>query len=128
MSPIQSSLPATGDPDTLRAEITDTRAELGDTVDALAAKTDVTGRAKAQAAQLRARVAPAVTQAQVYAGKARTAAAGSSARTRIAAGAGVAAVIVLLAARRRRSKRHKTDQAGSHLKQAGEKIKDIFKS
>ena len=46
---------ASGDPDAIRADIERTRAELGDTVEALAAKTDVKARAHdaAQAAKVR---------------------------------------------------------------------------
>jgi hypothetical protein len=46
---------ASGDPDAIRADIERTRAELGDTVQALAAKTDVKARAQdaVQAAKVR---------------------------------------------------------------------------
>ncbi|MFI5909743.1 DUF3618 domain-containing protein [Dactylosporangium sp. NPDC051541] len=45
------------DPDALRAEIVRTRAELGATVEALAAKADVTGRAKAAVSARRSQLA-----------------------------------------------------------------------
>ena len=41
------------DPDSLRADIAQTRAELGDTVEALAAKVDVKARAKDKATEVR---------------------------------------------------------------------------
>jgi hypothetical protein len=46
----------TGDPDALRAEIRRTRVELGETVEALAAKADVKKRLKSSADQARERV------------------------------------------------------------------------
>ncbi|MGI5215361.1 DUF3618 domain-containing protein [Plantactinospora sp. CA-290183] len=46
----------TGNPEALRAEIRQTRAELGETVQALAAKADVKARIKGSAAQTRERV------------------------------------------------------------------------
>jgi ElaB/YqjD/DUF883 family membrane-anchored ribosome-binding protein len=45
----------TQDPEQLRAEIEDTRRELGETVAALSAKTDVKARARARLAELRAK-------------------------------------------------------------------------
>jgi len=50
---------SSGDPDRIRADIEQTRAELGDSVDALAAKADVKARAKdtAEAAKDRAKAA-----------------------------------------------------------------------
>ncbi|MGI5149066.1 DUF3618 domain-containing protein [Plantactinospora sp. CA-294935] len=45
-----------GNPEALRAEIRQTRAELGETVQALAAKADVKARIKGSAAQTRDRV------------------------------------------------------------------------
>lgn len=49
-------------PEQIRAEIDKTRAELGDTVEALAEKTDVKARAKAKAAEVRARVKTAAPE------------------------------------------------------------------
>ncbi|MEE6261972.1 DUF3618 domain-containing protein [Plantactinospora sonchi] len=46
----------TGNPEALRAEIRQTRAELGQTVQALAAKADVKARIKGSAAQTRERM------------------------------------------------------------------------
>lgn len=45
-----------GNPEALRAEIRQTRAELGETVQALAAKADVKARIRGSAAQTRARM------------------------------------------------------------------------
>jgi len=56
------------DPQQLRAEIEQTRADLGETVEALAAKTDVKARAKEAAADATERAKEAATEA---AGKAR---------------------------------------------------------
>ncbi|HET9721246.1 MAG TPA: DUF3618 domain-containing protein [Solirubrobacteraceae bacterium] len=47
---------STGDPITIRQEIEATREELGETVEALAAKTDVTGQAKRKLSEARATV------------------------------------------------------------------------
>jgi hypothetical protein len=131
--PPTQSPTAEPDPDTLRQEIAETRADLGDTVDALAAKADVPGRAKTAlaerrqtatatagrvtgqvrekaapvVAQAREKAGPAVAQARVYAVKARDAAAKTSPRTRIGAGgaAGAVLVVALVAAGVRRSRR-----------------------
>jgi hypothetical protein len=46
---------ATGDPEAIRADIAQTRAELGDSVEALAAKADVKARAKRGLTQVKAR-------------------------------------------------------------------------
>jgi hypothetical protein len=63
------------DQDRLAGEIRQTRADLGDTVEALAAKTDVTGRAKQAvsetAAQGRQRLAEATTKTAELAGSAK---------------------------------------------------------
>jgi hypothetical protein len=48
---------STGDPTQLRQDIEATREELGETVEALAAKTDVTGQAKRKFEETRAQVA-----------------------------------------------------------------------
>ena len=116
------------DPDALRAEIAETRADLGDSVDALAAKANLRARAKAgvaerrararqaaarttislraQTGNLRAKTGPTLQQGRVYAVKAKQTAAGTDTRTRAASGVGAGAVAVLLAvlvgARRRR--------------------------
>ncbi len=73
---------ANGPPDDvrqLRQEIEDTRGQLGDTVQQLAAKADVTGRARDRAAQLTLKVKGKATQAQ-----ARAAALAGNARTQVA--------------------------------------------
>lgn len=49
-------------PEQIRAEIDKTRAELGDTVEALAEKTDVKARAKAKAEEVKARVQAAAPE------------------------------------------------------------------
>ena len=55
MSPEQPTTPSSPEIDQLQSEIEETRAQLADTVDQLAAKADVKARAKAQAADLRDR-------------------------------------------------------------------------
>jgi len=49
-------------PEQIRADIDKTRAELGDTVEALAEKTDVKARAKAKAEEVKARVQAAAPE------------------------------------------------------------------
>jgi len=66
----------------LRAEIKQTRAELGETVQALAAKADVKARAKDQVEQTRQRV---LAQAAEATGKVREAAQAAGDRVRLAA-------------------------------------------
>ena len=92
--------------DALRAEIQQTRAELGETVQALAAKADVKARVKESAAQTAAQVKESAGHAV---GRARTSLtdAGQSARRRpvpwlAAAGAATVAVVAFLIIRRRR--------------------------
>jgi len=58
------------DPEQLREEIEQTRAELGETAAALAAKTDVKARTKDAAADARARAAQAATDARARAAQA----------------------------------------------------------
>lgn len=53
------------DPDALRAEIERTRAQLGETVEALAAKADVKARAQETVDQAKARAHESVEQAKV---------------------------------------------------------------
>jgi len=118
-SPPPSS-PAPTDPDTIRAEIAETRADLGDTVDALAAKTDVRGRARARLAATRARArqtaaratisaraktGPALERTRGYTGTVRRTAAESGPRARAVSGAGAAAVLVLVLVGVRRRRR-----------------------
>lgn len=95
-----------GNPEALRAEIRQTRAELGETVQALAARADVKARIKGSAAQTRDRMRQ---QAGRTTANVRTSVhdAGSVALRHpvpwvvIAAGAVALAVVVLMARRRR---------------------------
>jgi hypothetical protein len=91
--------------DALRDEIRQTRAELGETVQALAAKADVKARVKESAAHTAAHVRETAGQAVVRA-RDSLAGAGESARRRpvpwLAVAGGAAAIIVLLIIRRRR--------------------------
>ncbi|MFI6134227.1 DUF3618 domain-containing protein [Micromonospora sp. NPDC051141] len=85
------------EPQQLRAEIAQTRADLGDTVEALAAKTDVKARAKAgvedAAAQARKKITTAAGRIEGAAG----------AMPLAVVGAAVLAVLVALLVRRRRA-------------------------
>ncbi|GAA3453378.1 DUF3618 domain-containing protein [Dactylosporangium matsuzakiense] len=88
------------DPDALRAEIARTRAELGATVEALAAKADVKGRARAAADRTLSR---AKTDVKV---RARAAADTVSARrTQVALAVGVSMVVGVLIALTVRARR-----------------------
>jgi MYXO-CTERM domain-containing protein len=73
------SEPVSSDPEELREQIEQTRAELADTVQALAGKADIKGRAKAQASELTAQAkvqaSELTAQAKVQAGQVRTLAA-----------------------------------------------------
>lgn len=71
------------DVDALRAEIKQTRADLGETVQALAAKADVKARAKEQVAQTKQKVK---AQAAEATGKVRSAAVAATGKVRHAAG------------------------------------------
>jgi ElaB/YqjD/DUF883 family membrane-anchored ribosome-binding protein len=96
-----------GDPDALRAEIRQTRAELGETVEALAAKVDVKARIKGSAAHTKELVRG---QAEQTAAAVRHSVhdAGSAAKRNplpwaaIAAGAAAVLVVVLVIRGRRR--------------------------
>jgi hypothetical protein len=83
MSEKNGGAPAKPDADALRAEIKQTRAELGETVQALAAKADVKARAKEQVEQTKQRVRAQVGEAT---GKVRDAALAAGDRVRVAAG------------------------------------------
>jgi hypothetical protein len=83
MSEKNGSAPEKPDVETLRAEIRQTRAELGETVQALAAKADVKARAKEQVEQTKQRVR---AQAAEATGKVRDAALQATGRVRAAAG------------------------------------------
>jgi ABC-type transporter Mla subunit MlaD len=84
MSQKNGSSAASGKPDVeaLRSEIAQTRAELGETVQALAAKADVKARAKEQVEQTKQKVK---AQAAEAGQKAREAASAASGRMRTAA-------------------------------------------
>jgi cobalamin biosynthesis Mg chelatase CobN len=82
MSEKNGSSGAKPDVDALRAEIKQTRAELGETVQALTAKADVKARAKEQVEQTKQRVR---AQAAEAAGKARDAALAATDKVRQAA-------------------------------------------
>ncbi|SHN13936.1 DUF3618 domain-containing protein [Cryptosporangium aurantiacum] len=112
--------PAPTDPDTIRAEIDETRADLGATVDALAAKTDIRGRVQARLADTRVqarqataratitargKAGPALEHTRVYTAKARQAATNTSPRTRAISAASAAAVLVLVLVGVRRRRR-----------------------
>jgi ElaB/YqjD/DUF883 family membrane-anchored ribosome-binding protein len=103
----QGAVNGTGAPDVeaIRAEIRRTRVELGETVQALAAKADVKARVKESAAHTAAQVRDTADQA-VRRARGSLAGAGRSVRERpvpwLAAAAGVTAAVVLLIVRRRR--------------------------
>jgi hypothetical protein len=63
----QNGKTAPADPDQLRAEISRTRSELGETVEALAAKADVKARAHEGVENAKVRVRESVEQAKVNA-------------------------------------------------------------
>jgi Tfp pilus assembly protein FimV len=83
MTEKNGTAPAKPDVETLRAEIKQTRADLGETVQALAAKADVKARAKEQVEQTKQRVK---AQAAEATGKVREAAVQAGERVRAAAG------------------------------------------
>jgi Tfp pilus assembly protein FimV len=83
MSDKNGGAPAKPDVEALRAEIKQTRAELGETVQALAAKADVKARAKEQVEQTKQRVKAQAAEATT---KVRDAAAQAGERVRAAAG------------------------------------------
>ena len=64
----KTAAPSAKDPDALRAEIAEIRAELGDTVEALAAKTDVKAQAQAKVEQTKQQVREKVEQTKVQLG------------------------------------------------------------
>jgi sRNA-binding protein len=83
MSEKNGGTPAKPDVAALRAEIKQTRSELGETVQALAAKADVKARAKEQVEQTKQKVR---AQAAEATGKVRDAAVAAGDRVRAAAG------------------------------------------
>jgi hypothetical protein len=76
-SSAQPSEPAAADPEALKADIERTRVQLGQTVAALVAKTDVKARAQEKVAKLRTRAATQVKDAQAELAGRATAAAGA---------------------------------------------------
>lgn len=84
-----------GDAQQLREEIERTREHLGETVEQLAAKADVKGRAQARAAELAGQVTRqarnAVTQGREQAARARKQGAGAARQYRVPLSAAVAA-------------------------------------
>jgi hypothetical protein len=82
--------PEPTDPDQLRGEIAETREELGETVEALAAKTDVKAQAREKQEQAKAKVGETVEQAK------------RDPKIPIAAGAIALLLIVLLVRKRSR--------------------------
>ncbi|MGI5150146.1 DUF3618 domain-containing protein [Plantactinospora sp. CA-294935] len=122
-----TAVPPTDDPDLIRADIAQTRAELGDTVEHLAARADVKTRAKEKVAEVRGQagqvkdratdtaqvaVVRAKDAAQVTAVRAREATRRSVGKARqrpapyvgVLAGLATALAAVLLVRRRRASK------------------------
>jgi Protein of unknown function (DUF3618) len=87
----RGSAPAPSNDEKLRQEIERTREELGETVEALVAKTDVKGRAKDRAAQLSVRMREKTMQAKAEAtaraGQVRSQLTGKAADARHAAAA-----------------------------------------
>jgi len=83
MSDKNGGAPAKPDVEALRAEIKQTRAELGETVQALAAKADVKARAKEQVEQTKQRVKDQAAEATQ---RVREAAVHAGERVRVAAG------------------------------------------
>jgi hypothetical protein len=99
-----------GDAQQLREEIERTREHLGETVEQLAAKADVKGRAQARAAELAGQVTrqarSAVAQGREQAAQARKQGAGAARKYRAplsaAAGVGMLAVVAFIAWQRSR--------------------------
>ncbi|MEJ3744774.1 DUF3618 domain-containing protein [Actinomycetes bacterium KLBMP 9797] len=88
------------DTELLRAEIRRTRAELGDTVQALAAKADVKARVRASATQTRERVLESAVHTRERAGAAVR---GNPVPWAALAAGAAAAIILLMVIQRRRS-------------------------
>jgi hypothetical protein len=96
-----------GDAEALRAEIAQTRAALGDTVQALAAKADVKARVRESAAETRARVRQRAAQTTAQLREQATHASAEARRAPVpwaamAAGAVAAIVALVVLSRRRR--------------------------
>jgi ElaB/YqjD/DUF883 family membrane-anchored ribosome-binding protein len=76
---ISGSVSPSGDPEVIRREIEETREQLGDTVEALSAKTDVKGQARRKVADVKAKARATFGKAQdVTPETAASAAAGAS--------------------------------------------------
>jgi Protein of unknown function (DUF3618) len=115
---------ASGDPAAIRADIERTRAELGDTVEALAAKTDVKARAQDAAHTAKVRMQDSVAEtAHAVAGEAREVRRAIARRPVPAAAiaglaAAVTAVLVILGQRssRRRAARRARGRWGRSIR------------
>ncbi|MFC0533675.1 DUF3618 domain-containing protein [Phytohabitans kaempferiae] len=98
------------DPDALRAEIERTRDDLGDTVNAIAAKADVKARAKSAAGEARGRMQDTATvateQATLRASEVRERVRQRPAPVAAAAGGLLAVVGTIMIVRRWRAKAH----------------------
>jgi hypothetical protein len=93
------------EPEALRREIEQTRAELGETVEALAAKADVKARAQEAVDDVKERVHGAVDTVAYQVGKQREKVAKLSPPARAAIVAVAAGLVALLIIRRVRSRR-----------------------
>jgi ElaB/YqjD/DUF883 family membrane-anchored ribosome-binding protein len=107
-----SAMPPSDDPDAIRADIDRTRDELGDSVQALAAKADVKARAQQKLAAAKERARHAAQDASVRA-KSTAQQTGDTVRQRPGPAAGIfaavaAAVGAVLLARRRRAAKTQT--------------------
>jgi ElaB/YqjD/DUF883 family membrane-anchored ribosome-binding protein len=71
----RTAVTSSGDPEEIREEIEATRQQLGDTVEALSAKTDVKAQAKAKVDQVKTKVAEFGNDTQAKAGEAKAKAA-----------------------------------------------------
>jgi hypothetical protein len=90
------------EPEALRKEIEQTRAELGETVEALAAKADVKARAHEAVDDAKQRARGAMDSVAYQVGKQREKVASLPAPARMAIAAAVAGLVVLLIMRRTR--------------------------
>ncbi len=93
------------EPEALRREIEQTRAELGETVEALAAKADVKARAQDAVDDVKERARGAVDSVAYQVGKQREKVAELPAPVRAAIAAAVVGLLALVIIRRIRSRR-----------------------
>jgi ElaB/YqjD/DUF883 family membrane-anchored ribosome-binding protein len=100
-APTADTTAAQRDPEAIREEISRTRADMGETLDALSAKLDVKGQAKAKAehakTQAKTTAEQAMTQAQTLVSQAKQQAQTVYQRQPVAVIAGVGAVIAIVA-------------------------------